>query len=66
MPDPAAHIHKDIHMKKLNSTRNLLLYSFLGMLFCVASQVDLNKLTSMAMEKQIQRSEAFVINAFGR
>lgn len=53
-------------MKKLNSTRNLLLYSFLGMLFCVASVVDLNKLTSMAMEKQIQRSEAFVINAFGR
>lgn len=53
-------------MKKLNSTRNLILYSFLGMLFCVASQVDLNKLTSMAIEKQIQRSETFVINAFGR
>lgn len=53
-------------MKKLNSTRNLLLYSFLGMLFCAASQVDLNKLTSMAIEKQIQRSETFVINTFGR
>ena len=55
-----------MHMKKLNSTRNLLLYSFLGMLFCAASQVDLNKLTSTAMEKQTHRSEAFVINAFGK
>lgn len=53
-------------MKKLNSTRNLILYSFLGMLFCAASQVDLNKLTSMAIEKQAQRTDTFVLNAFGK
>lgn len=53
-------------MRKLNTTRSLFLYSFLGMLFCAASVVDLNKLTATAMEKQTQRSETFVINAFGR
>ncbi|MGJ4727728.1 hypothetical protein [Luteimonas sp. SDU101] len=53
-------------MKKLNSTRNLFLYAFLGVLFCAASQVDVNRLAASAMDKQTQRIDAFVINAFGR
>lgn len=55
-----------MNLKKLNPTRNLLLYTYLSVLFCLASQVDLNKMTTSAMENQEQRAEQFIKSAFGR
>ena len=46
------------------SNTNLYLYSFLGLLFGLASLVDLTTMTSRAMDFQEVRAEA-AVRAFG-
>lgn len=47
-----------------NSNANLYLYSFLGLLMGLASQVDIGSIASKAMDRHTQATEAYIEASF--
>jgi hypothetical protein len=46
------------------SNANLILYTFLGLLMGLASQVDITSISKQAVDRHAQASEAYIKTAF--
>ncbi|MBJ6984022.1 hypothetical protein [Luteimonas sp. MC1750] len=53
-----------MRIKTSNTSTNLMLYTVLSLLFLAASQVDLDKMTTTAIDSQAASTDRFVDSYF--